>query len=267
MGKVETATRWMENLARDDSHGYDQAYRWGERGDYDCSAAIITAFQVAGVPVKSNGATYTGNMKRVFLATGFKDVTSTVNLNTGAGLIRGDVLLNEGAHTAIYIGNGQTAEASINEFGGITGGKPGDQTGYEVLIRSYRNYPWGVVLRFPEKKTITVDGWWGVETTTFAQSEVFKTPADGIISNQSTSIRPYLTHCLSSSWEFVKPEKVKAGSALVKAIQKKVGGLEVDGVFGLKTCKALQKFLGVEVDGYFGDKSVRAFQKWLNSMV
>ena len=41
-------------------------------------------------------------------------------------------------------------EASINEKGTATGGKPGDQTGKEFLIRSYRNYPWDCVLRYQE---------------------------------------------------------------------------------------------------------------------
>lgn len=150
MGVVEKAISWMEATAKDNSHGYDQRYRWGEKGDYDCSAAVITAWEKAGVPVKSSGATYTGNIKNVFLKCGFKNVTSSVNLSTGSGLKRGDVLLNEGSHVAMYCGNGLEVEASINENGGITGGTPGDQTGKEFLIRSYRNYPWGVVLRYPE---------------------------------------------------------------------------------------------------------------------
>lgn len=29
MGKIETATQWMIDLANDDSHGYDQDSRWG----------------------------------------------------------------------------------------------------------------------------------------------------------------------------------------------------------------------------------------------
>lgn len=263
MTKVEKATRWMENLARDDRHGYDQEYRWGERGDYDCSAAIITAFEEAGIPVHSKyGATYTGNMKPAFINAGFKNVTKDVSLWTGVGLMRGDVLLNEGEHTAIYLGNGKEAEAAINEFGGITGGQPGDQTGKEVLIRSFYNFPWGAVLRYPEKYEIAVDGWFGQDTAFKAQA-VFHTPQDGRISNQSNSMAKYLTHCLPTAWEFVKPEKVKNGSTLVKAIQQKVGA-EPDGVFGMKTCKAMQKWLGVDVDGWFGDQSVRAFQIWLN---
>lgn len=138
----------METWAKDDSHGYDQTYRWGQRGDYDCSAAVIQAYENAGVPVKTNGATYTGNMREVFLQNGFKNVTSKVNLGTGYGLERGDVLLNDVHHTAIYCGDGLEVEASINENGGATGGQPGDQTGREFLIRTYRNYPWNCVLRY-----------------------------------------------------------------------------------------------------------------------
>lgn len=148
MTKTEKAIRQMEIWAKDDSHGYDQDYRWGEKGDYDCSSAVIQAWQNAGVPVKSGGATYTGDMKNVFLKNGFVDVTSKVNVATGSGLLRGDVLLNEAHHVAMYCGNGKEVEASINEKGTAHGGKPGDQTGKEFLIRSYRNYPWNCVLRY-----------------------------------------------------------------------------------------------------------------------
>lgn len=144
----EAAAAFLENLARDDSHGYDQAQRWGERGDYDCSSAVITAWERAGVPVKAAGASYTGNMRGAFLRCGFADVTGEVELNGGRGLLRGDVLLNVRHHTALCCGNGQEAEASINEKGGVTGGEPGDQTGREILIRPYRNYPWDCVLRY-----------------------------------------------------------------------------------------------------------------------
>lgn len=148
MSKTEKATKQMESWAQDSSHGYDQDYRWGEKGDFDCSSAVIQAWQNAGVPVKTKGATYTGDMRTVFLSCGFKDVTSKVNRSTGSGLLRGDVLLNETHHVAMYCGNGKEVEASINEKGTTHGGQPGDQTGKEFLIRSYRNYPWDCVLRY-----------------------------------------------------------------------------------------------------------------------
>ena len=148
MSVIENAIAQMEAWAADDSHGYDQQYRWGERGDYDCSAAVIQAWELAGVPVKSSGATYTGNMRGAFLLCGFEDVTSLIDLTTGSGLERGDVLLNIVNHTAMYCGAGKEVEASINENGGTTGGQPGDQTGREFLVRPYRNYPWNCVLRY-----------------------------------------------------------------------------------------------------------------------
>ena len=158
MSKIEKAVQQMEAWARDDSHGYDQTYRWGQRGDFDCSAAVIQACENAGIPVKSKGATYTGNMLAVFKKCGFVDVTSKVNRSTGAGLLRGDVLLNTSHHTAMYCGNGKEVEASINEKGTATGGKHGDQTGKEFLIRSYRNYPWTNVLRYAAESQASGSG-------------------------------------------------------------------------------------------------------------
>ena len=131
MSKADFATSWAEAIANDDSHGYSQYSRW--EPDYDCSSLVISAYQQAGVPVRDNGASYTGNLYRVFTATGFADVTDQVNIKTGAGLLRGDVLLREG-HTALYCGNGLEVEACMDENGGI-GGEPGDQTGYEILIQ------------------------------------------------------------------------------------------------------------------------------------
>ena len=150
MSKTEKAVQWMISTANNPLHGYDQKYRWGERGDYDCSSAVIMAWESAGVSVKSAGATYTGNMLSAFKKCGFDDVTKLVNLKSGTGLLRGDVLLNRKSHTAMYIGGGQIAQASINEKGTAIGGAPGDQTGREFLVRSYYNYPWDYVLRYPE---------------------------------------------------------------------------------------------------------------------
>lgn len=46
MGNIEDATQWMISLAADDTHGYSKDNRWGP--DYDCSSAIITAWENAG---------------------------------------------------------------------------------------------------------------------------------------------------------------------------------------------------------------------------
>ena len=151
----EKAISQMEAWAADPSHGYDQANRWGP--DYDCSSAVIAAWELAGVPVKSRGASYTGNMRGVFLRCGFEDVTNKVNLETGEGMERSDVLINEHHHTAMYCGNGMEVEASINELGTTTGGQSGDQTGREFLVRPYRNYPWDCVLRYTGENVPEID--------------------------------------------------------------------------------------------------------------
>ena len=151
MSKVENYTQQAINIANDSKHGYSQYNRWGNP-DYDCSGLVITTVQNSGIPVKTNGATYTGNMYQPFLKSGFKNITSSINLRNGSGLKRGDVLLNPGRHVEIYIGNGRNVGARISERGTIHG-RGGDQTGQEIRTHSYYNYPWTHVLRYPESSS------------------------------------------------------------------------------------------------------------------
>lgn len=155
MSKKTEVVALAKSVCNDNSHGYDQANRWGP--DYDCSSFIITIWESVGVKVKSSGASYTGNMRQVFLNNGFEDVTARVNLATGSGLESADVLLNQASHTAIYIGGGMIAHASINEFGKTVGGISGDQTGKEICTRTYYNYPWDCVLRYKETSSDHTD--------------------------------------------------------------------------------------------------------------
>lgn len=146
MSTAEIAAAWAEKMARDDAHGYDQTGRWGP--DYDCSSLVITAYKQAGVGLV---CTYTGNMKADMLSRGFRDVTKKVNLKTGQGLERGDVLLHERSHTAMALGNGKLVHAAGNEYGRATGGRTGDQTGKEICVTGYFNFPWEWVLRYEGK--------------------------------------------------------------------------------------------------------------------
>ncbi len=144
---LEKACNWAVGIANDDSHGYDQKHRWGTP-DYDCSSLVISAFQKAGINLKKNGAWSTKNLLEVALKSGFKDVTSTVNLSSAKGMRRGDILLRKGHHVALYLGNGKAVAAHKNEKGGITGGKPGDQTGHEIDVYPYSNAHWTHILRY-----------------------------------------------------------------------------------------------------------------------
>lgn len=230
---IERAVHTMEEWASDSAHGYDQQFRWGERGDYDCSSAVISAWELAGVPVKSKGATYTGNMYSVFMANGFEDITASVDLTRGIGLQRGDVLLNHQNHTAMYAGGGKTVEASINEYGKTTGGKPGDQTGAEFLLRLYRNYPWNAVLRYTSNEGASAE---------------------------DTPVRPkpsyYYTVKLPLLREGMEGEAVRALQTLLKGL----GYLttEVDGVFGVFTRNAVMGFQAdrmLDADGEVGGQT------------
>lgn len=144
----ENALNWALDIAANPKHGYSQQSRWGE--DYDCSSLVISAWQQAGIPVKTDGATYTGNMKAVFLRNGFKDVTKTINLSNGDGLLPADVLLNEIHHTAMVAGGGKIVHARGQRYGSSA---PGDQ-GSEIAVTNYYNYPWDCVLRYEGPQSV-----------------------------------------------------------------------------------------------------------------
>jgi hypothetical protein len=277
MGKIETATQWMINLANDNTHGYDQDNRWGP--DYDCSSAIITAWQNAGVPVKSNGAGATGTMYKPFLNSGFSDVTSKITLSSGNGLVYGDVLLRTGSsgHAAMYIGSSQIVHASINENGTTTGGKTGDQTGKEICTRSYYNSPWTYVLRYTEggggstgdstiksfqtwlnnnySSGLTLDGIYGSNTKTAATKayqRVLGVTADGIFGANSKAA--------------VKTLKSGSTGNAVLLLQgmlycRGFNPNGVDGTFGSGTTTAVKSFQaskGLTADGLAGADTMYA---------
>ena len=141
---VEDAIRWALAIADDDTHGYDQGSRWGP--DYDCSSFVYEAFRVGGgfdLPVHTG---YTGTMIADFTAAGFQWLPGIGN--SASQLQRGDILLNTGSHTEIYLGNQMNVGAHINELGLTHGGQSGDQTGREISQSGYRSYPWNGVLRY-----------------------------------------------------------------------------------------------------------------------
>lgn len=108
---------------------------------------------------------------------------------------------------------------------------------------------------------ITVDGLWGAATTKKAQA-VFGTGSDGIVSNQLSAYKAQNPGIVSSfQWENTK----RGGSALIKAIQNKIG-VSADGYIGPGTIKAMQKWLGTTQDGCFSNPStcIKKFQEWLN---
>ncbi len=111
-------------------------------------------------------------------------------------------------------------------------------------------------------KPLKVNGWWGKAVTKRAQ-RVFGTTIDGKVSRQK---REYKSICPAAVnvWKWKKDPK--AGSALIKAIQKWLK-LDQDGWMGPRTIKRLQKKLKVTVTGELDKKTVKAFQTWLNKKI
>lgn len=167
---ANVAATFHRRMVDDDRFGYTQGdARWGGSGileewecdgvtgkfivgDRDCSSSVIDVWNEALRGNSYEGclsaATYTGNMRSVFVGSGLFDWHPM-----GDGYIaqRGDVYLNEANHTAMC----QSAvpdmltEFLANECGGIMGGKVGDQTGGESVYRAYygENY-WDGILAY-----------------------------------------------------------------------------------------------------------------------
>lgn len=233
---IEKAVQWAIDTANDNSHGYSQADRWGP--DFDCSSFVITAYEQAGLSLREAGASYTGNMRGAFLACGFADVTYMVGLKSGYGIQAGDVLLNYSAHTCIAIGNGKVANCRTNE------GHPqaGDQSGNEIRLQAYWNYPWNCVLRYKGKN-----------------NNISGENAENSQKSESNYQNSTLTHV----W---KPKTLQYGQSYSRdciALQALLTVKEfpcgvIDGEFGAKTQAAVmnaQKFYNLTQDGICGPKT------------
>lgn len=131
---IETAVSFMEKIAADDSHGYDQANRTGGI-DYDCSSLVSAALIKGGFSVSK--ASTTRNLYSQLLSNGFSDI------GTSAARKRGDIFLKTGHHVVMCTDANNIVHASINENGDIIGGKHGDQTGKEICVRSFYTYSGG----------------------------------------------------------------------------------------------------------------------------
>lgn len=150
MSIVQDALDWALAIAADDSHGYSQKRRFGP--DYDCSSFVIAAydhaFHNAGMKGPGDfGAVTTFNMLNAFKAAGFVEVAEELKA--------GDVCLNVNHHTEMFIGDGKLVGAHSSENGGIDG-ETGDQTGAEISVGAFYQFPWDFILRYPEEGEITL---------------------------------------------------------------------------------------------------------------
>lgn len=150
-GMAKRAAANAKAIAQDSFHGYNNTK--GKRGgnpDYACSSFVADCYIKAGVDFGIPASkVYTKDMRKLFTAHGFKNVTSKVNLKNGNGMKEGDVFVKPGSHTEIYLGNGKVAGARGNANSGQPeNGKPGDQTGNEIAISSYWYFGQTICLRY-----------------------------------------------------------------------------------------------------------------------
>ena len=235
MTVIESAVAWAIETANDNSHGYSQANRWGNP-DYDCSSFVITAYEQAGVHVKQAGASYTGNMRGAFIACGFVDVTYEVGLSTGYGIQPGDVLLNYAAHTCIAVGGGKVANCRTDE------GHPqgGDQSGNEIRIQPYWNFPWNCVLRYKGTQQVNKPSNSGTSQDTSGSSASYKQVSHNWkpteLKNGARGTDVYVLQSLLIARNFFTNNNPK----------------EIDGQFGAKTqaaANSAKQFYGMLANG------------------
>ena len=234
MSKVENAAALAEQIAYDDSHGY----KWGGWGpEYDCGHLVIDVFERSGIPVKSvGGASYTGDMPEAFMRCGAADVTNQVNLATGAGMKRGDALVNRQNHAALYLGGGKIVQAR-SDLDGV----PGDSSGQEIRVQGYYNYPWTHVLRFPE-----------------SASEATPAPSEGISAPDTGTDTPAPVSTPRMLKKGLRGEDVRELQELLC----RSGALE-DGSFDDATYYAVLKYqraAGLAADGIAGPLTMAALR-------
>lgn len=268
MPSIDKFCEWMRVACEDWSVGYDQSNRWDVRdgGETDCSALVIWALRKAGFDTGS--ASYTGDMSSNLTARGWKRIRFT----SVAQVRKGDILLNDLYHTcAVISGSGATAkiaQASIDENGRATGGRAGDQTGYETNIKTVYVYShgWDCILRYEgaeDTKMIEVTGVVDKATVTKWQRQM-GTVVDGVISGQ-------LEECRGSFPAFKSVTFEGDGSSLMMAVQKKVGVPNPTGVISSGTVCMIQGWLvlngyscAADHAGRFETATAKALQQSLN---
>lgn len=272
LSKREQAAQIMEHVCKHDAHGYSQPNRAGDGtietvtlsdgtpvyihgGDYDCSELVRMCYRAADV-LPYGSYMWTGNEDTLLRANGFERVPVV-------DAARGDVLLRDG-HTALYLGDGKIGEAYYGDKG-LTGVK-GDQDGTEVRIANFYPSRWERCYRYTKdlkehetRPLLNVDGYWGPATTRELQ-RIFNTTIDGVVSHQ---VQDGCKAACTVGWQY---DKTYIGSELICAMQHWLG-VNVDGLLGPISIKALQKKMWTTVDGKLDAPSacVKQMQRFINA--
>ena len=237
----------MQQACDNDHIGYDQGNRSAiytagisttKDTECDCSSLVCECVREATGKTVSNFTT--SNEASVLAATGLFNDKFSYSSQSATPVYNGDILVTKTkGHTAIVV-SGNARSTSSSSSSSTTSASSSSST------------------------KLAVDGEWG-KATTKAMQKALGTTQDGLVSNQRSKYKKYLTACLAESWKY----STSGTSPMVNALQTKVGAT-ADGVAGQATVKALQKWLnsktsaGLTVDGYLGAKTAKAVQKALN---
>lgn len=153
----------------------------------DCSAGVIANTRAVGyllnIPALKNvSASYTGNMRNGFAAAGFQVLTDSKYLTSSAYLVPGDILLNDGAHTATNLGIGSSSGYS-------SGGGSSSSSGLGKNITSTPTKDIQSMLN-EAGWSLTVDGSFGPATTKAVKEfqTLYRIDVDGIVGNTTLGI-------------------------------------------------------------------------------
>lgn len=139
---VDRAADFAIGIANDNSHGYTNG-DWGP--EYSCISLIMESYTAAGLNL---GKCNIDKMPTRLENKGFKDITEEVNLASGQGLAKGDIVwyvnADKHGHTEMYIGDDKMVGAR-----GDTDGKPGDSRGDEISVVAYQDLGWQRAFRLP----------------------------------------------------------------------------------------------------------------------
>ena len=132
----EKIAKAMELACKNNEIGYDMCQRntlWNnvktrgfdpskttESVETDCSALVCVCCAYAGVPIqylyKNNNSLVTSTLRKGLMATKmFEEITDKSILTSDKNLMRGDILLYEGHHTAVNLDNGVNIKQTNNK--------------------------------------------------------------------------------------------------------------------------------------------------------
>lgn len=264
--------------AKNDLVGYDQSQRdtyWQhlKASNYDpsqitvaceadCSAGVIANVRAVGYlldidALKNLKATYTGDMRKAFKAAGFLVLTESKYLNGPDYLLEGDVLLNDGAHTATNVENGRysggTSGMNTNTGSGSNNARNNVSDGQKWLNSNYGDK----ILKYCGAK-LRVDGDYG-DKSRWAALAVWK---DLMNRRYGTKLDPTNKNFFESCKKVASKATVSHGSQgtftlLVQFILSAKGFYfgAMDALCGdglTAAIKSYQKSKGLEADGYCG---------------